>query len=225
MKTYRALGCFLWTIIVTMMVVIFLLGLLGEAHGQVRTATGTRIPGPTWTPTPTPTMTPAPDPCASCPDPASFSCQAWPAACYQCWADCGQPMATPTPTRTPTRTATPIPTATPTPVGPPCVLHTIGPGRVFLVAVWLHQEAGAKRYTYTAESRDVPAGPYRCDPAAEGLPVGYEWWDANSGELLKSCGDTGRAYPVTPSPTPIPAPDVVFVDGFETGTTEKWNGG
>jgi len=61
--------------------------------------------------TPTPTSTP--DPCAGCPAIDSPWCaMAW-NACVQCWADCGQPIVTPTPTHptTPTRTPTPqIPT-------------------------------------------------------------------------------------------------------------------
>lgn len=72
-------------------------------------------PTPSKTPTRTPTITPTPDPsnpCPQCPDPLGFSCQMWPQMCYQCWSDCGHPLATPTPTRT----ATPRPpTATPTP--------------------------------------------------------------------------------------------------------------
>jgi len=239
----------LWILIV--LTVLLLLSVSGFA--QVRTPSGTRIPGPTWTPTPTstptptatmtftptrtatatrtptmtrtPTNTPGPDPCAECPDPASFSCQMWPDPCYQCWADCGQPQATPTPTRTPTRTATPIPTATPTPVGPPCVLYVTGPGEVYLVGIWAHESTVfGERYTYRSAAMHVNAGSQAARPGpVEGYPIGYEWWDATSGTLLKSCGDTSRVYPRTPTPTPTPPPDVIFTDGFETGDVSKWS--
>jgi hypothetical protein len=156
------------------------------------------------------TATPTPGPCDSCPDPGSLSCQLWPEVCYQCWADCGQPLSTPTPTRTNTPTATPTPTVTPTPTGPECILHMIGPGRVFLVAIYSHEKNGA-RYTYEVYPKDVPIGHYRGDPSdVEGEPVGYEWWDANGTRLLKSCGDAGRVFPM------------IFSDGFETGDTSRW---
>lgn len=77
----------------------------------IRRPTG-RVGGPTLTPTETPTTTPTADPCSACPAPGSLACEiAW-NACVQCWADCGQPIATPTPTQPPT------PTRTPTPAGP-----------------------------------------------------------------------------------------------------------
>jgi len=86
----------------------------GQEAPPIRRPTG-RVGGPTMTPTntptatETPTVTPTPDPCSECPDPTSLSCTiAW-NACVQCWADCGQPIATPTPTQPPTPTRTPTP--------------------------------------------------------------------------------------------------------------------
>lgn len=197
---------------------------------QVRTVTGTRIPGPTWTPTLTPTLTPTPtetpiDPCAGCPDLDSWSCQMWPQTCYQCWEDCGNPQATPTPTRTRTPTATATPTITPTPVGPPCILHVDGPGSIYLVAFWAHESPTyGERYTFAAPSLSVPPGPHSARPdGVEGYPIGYEWWNAVSGELLKSCGDTSKIYPRTPTPTPTPPPSSIFADGFESGDTSRWS--
>jgi hypothetical protein len=67
---------------------------------------------PTATPTPvTPTPTPTPEPgdCSHCPAPGSIGCVISYSVCVQCWEDCGQPIATPTPRDTPTPTPTPTP--------------------------------------------------------------------------------------------------------------------
>lgn len=230
--TERRVRRLMWILIV-LIALLFLSVTSGFA--QVRTVTGTRIPGPTWTPTatitptPEPTSTPTPtpaDPCAECPEPNTLSCFINEPRCIQCWEDCGRPIATPTPTRTPTRTPTPMPTATPTPhPGPPCTLHVSGPGRVFLVGIWAHEwPVEGRRWTYTSENLVVAAGQQVLNPRyVQGYPIGFEWWDAVSGTLLKSCGDTGRVYPRSPTPTPTPVPDTIFSDGFETGTTARWS--
>jgi hypothetical protein len=64
------------------------------------------------------------------------------------------------------------------------------------LAIWEHEgETPGKRYAYTVYPRDIPPGAHRLDPSdVEGSPVGYEWWDAASNEILKSCGDTGRDW-------------------------------
>lgn len=85
------------------------------------TETPTTVPTNTAVPSPIPpTETPVTDPCAECPDPNGFSCQMWPAACAQCWANCGQPLGTPTPVKTPTRTPTITPTPDPSNPCPQC---------------------------------------------------------------------------------------------------------
>jgi len=177
------------------------------------TSTPTETPTATSTPTPTPTPTAA-GPCDHCPDPDSFACTISWASCVKCWADCGQPIATPTPippTRTPTRTPTP----------------TLGPGEcrfrldaspaqpkeVYAVAYYLH------------ESEDEPGTIWRANPPlvregnrlradTQGNPVAVEWYVSAAGageyELVSTCG-------VVP-PTDFP----LFADGFESGDTGRW---
>jgi hypothetical protein len=48
----------------------------------------------------------------------------------------------------------------------------------------------------------------------EGYPVGYEWWDALTGQILKSCGDTSRRFTGRCE---------LFSDGFELGNTSLWS--
>jgi len=87
------------------MIWLLLITLLAPAQ-DIRRPTR-RVPEKTATPTATPT--PTADECAHCPDPESLSCAiAW-SSCVQCWADCGQPIASPTPTQPPTPTRTPTP--------------------------------------------------------------------------------------------------------------------
>ena len=184
----------LWIAILLAIVVIFAMAAIGAAQ----------------------TPTPTPGPCDHCPDPDGFVCAINYAFCVACWEACGQPIATPTPTVTPTPTATPTATPTPTPEpGPPCTLHVTGPGRVYLVAIWAHEwPEKCKRWTWTSETLNVAPGPQQINPRyVQGYPIGYEWWNATSGELLKSCGDTSREYP---------CPDI-FDDGFETGNTTAWS--
>lgn len=126
----------------------------------------------------------------------------------QCWADCGQPIATPTPTLTPSQTPTITPTPTPPPVGPECVLSTTG-GSVLMVAIYAHEAAPGIRYTYTAGPIAVPVASTVRPSEVEGTPVGYEWWI--DGTVVKSCGDTDRAYPL-----------YIFRDGFESGDFSAW---
>ncbi len=198
-----------WRWMVTLVLSFVSVGVIvGEQ--AARRPSGRLVPG---SPVPTATITPTPDPCAGCPAPGSFTCAMWPLVCFQCWEDCGRPIATHTPTPIPVQ-----PTRTPQP-GPECVLHMTGPGRVLLVAVWAHGDAARPlRYTYEVFPRDVPPGSYRGDPdEVEGTPVGYEWWDANSIIMVKSCGDTGRIF-VHPN-----HPGLVFADGFETGDSSRWS--
>ena len=183
----------------------------GDAQEVIRRPTRRVVTGPT-TPTPTPTQTPTatptptptvtPGPCDHCPDPDSFTCAISWAYCVQCWEDCGQPIATPTPT--PTRTPPP----TPTPVGPECVLLS-GGGSVTLMVIYAHEAAEDVRYVYVAGPESVPPGSILRPSEVEGTPIGYEWYV--DGVLWKSCGDTDRRHPV------------IFADGFETGTTERWS--
>jgi len=228
--------------LVWILIVLTALLLLSVTSGfaQVRTVTGTRIPGPTWTPTPTPTLTPTstptptitatrtptrtpdPDPCSECPDPDGYVCGLNYPACIACWEDCGQPFATPTPT--PTRTPT-APAPTPTPNGPECILRSpLSSKAVQLVAIYAHESpVFGVRYTFTTPSDLMDPGDVARPCPCEGHPVGFEWYNANTGSLLKVCGDTSRVYPRSPTPTPTPVPDVIFSDGFETGTTARWS--
>lgn len=163
-------------------------------------------------------QTPTPTPCAGCPDPSSFSCQAWPQVCYDCWSGCGQPIATHTPTPTATPVITPTPTPRPTAAGPPCTITPTTAGMVYLIAYWQHEHEGekCKRWTYETFAEPIPAGwTAYPDDRTEGIPVGYQWYDAVDGRLLKSCGDTSMEYP-------CPG---IFSDGFESGDTSKWSGG
>ena len=176
--------------------------------------TPTSTPTPTGgTPTPTGTPTPVPGGCEHCPAPDSFACIiAW-STCVRCWEECGEPIATPTPTLTPSQTPTITPTPTRTPVGPECIMHVIGPGRVALVAIYLHEDESniGKRYTYETFAHDIPLGSYRLDPdKVEGTPVGYQWWDTAGVLMMKECGDTGDVYLK------------IFADGFESGDFSAW---
>lgn len=193
MKSYKALGCFLWSILVTMVVIMLLLAWTQDGYGQ--------------------TPTPTPGPCAACPDPNGFVCALNYPMCVACWEACGQPIATPTPTPTPTPMP-PTPTPTPPP-GPECVLNLEGPGTLYMVGIWAHEsETRCVRYTYESETRVVLPGPQVARLSlVEGYPIGYEWWDADNRVLLKSCGDTDRAYPCKG----------IFEDGFESGNTAAWS--
>lgn len=153
----------------------------------------------------------------------------WPDACYFCWEECGQPQASPTPTRThtPTKTPTPPPPPpTPTPNGPPCTLRVGAGENVYLIAFYAHESPVlGRRYTFTTPSMWVPPGYFANPCPCEGHPIGFEWRVSRNGELLKACGDTSLVYPRTPTatPTPIVVPDEIFVDGFESGSTNSWS--
>lgn len=166
---------------------------------------------PTATPATTATATPTPDPCDACPDPESFSCLMWPNICFQCWEDCGSPIATHTPTPPPTPTKTPTPPPTPTPHGPACELELPVGGTVYLVAFYEHESStSGTRYHYqTAPVAVDPGSTIRPCPC-QGSPVGFKWYAAG-GTLLKSCGDTSTAH------------WHIFSDGFETGNTGRWS--
>jgi hypothetical protein len=183
------------------------------------------IPGATYTPTP------EPDQCSECPVPGSFPCEMWPEWCYQCWADCGDPQASPTPTPPPTPTATATPPATPTPNGPTCELYLPAGGTIYLVVYYEHEsERLGEAYSYTVgptaisgvkttPAKVLPGSLVRPCPC-EGHPVGFSWHDNTSGAVLKRCGITETVYP--PTPTPTPGPELIFRDGFETGDTSRW---
>jgi hypothetical protein len=188
---------------------------------ETRQPSGRRIPAlatetptitPTITPTPTvtPTITPTPDPCADCPPPESPVCQMWPLMCFQCWEDCGQPIATHTPTPIPTATRTPTPPPTPTPQGPACALPLPSGGTIYLVAFYEHEsDAQGTRYSFqTAPVWVAPGSTARPCPC-EGYPVGFQWYTSD-GVLLKSCGDVTTKH------------WHLFSDGFETGDVSKW---
>ena len=185
---------------------------------EVRRPSGRAIPGPTWTPTatltptPTPTPTPEPDPCSGCMEPGSYWCEMLPEICYQCWEDCGNPQATPTPTRTSTPTRTPTPQATPTPNGPACELSAPS-GAIYLVAYYAHEsEVRGVRYSYkTAPVTYRPGRTVKPCPC-QGFPIGFEWFTV-AGAVLKSCGDTSTAH----------WHSHIFSDGFETGDTDRWS--
>jgi hypothetical protein len=106
------------------------------------------------------------------------------------------------------------PTPAPTPPGPQCALHVEGPGEVYLVAVYAHEGGDCARYSARTINHSVGTGGWRLVPhGTEGLPVGYEWWNGLTDELLKSCGDTSREYECSD----------IFSDGFESGNTSKWS--
>jgi hypothetical protein len=149
-------------------------------------------PTPTRPPTRTPTPTAAPGDCSHCPDPDGMVCAYNYPLCVQCWADCGQPIATPTPVPpTPTRT-------------PGCWFVSQG-GTVTLIAIYAHEStAPGVRYTYQTPPQTSPAGSIVEPGAYEGHPVGFEFYF--NGALTMSCGDVRRGYP--PSE-----------DGFEPPTT------
>jgi hypothetical protein len=198
---------------------------------QVRRPTGRRIPGiatmtptvtptltPTLTPTVTPTLTPTAthtptpdlDPCSGCPDPHGVICRLWPEVCYQCWEDCGDPIATHTPTPVPTALP-PTPTPTPTPPQwPPCELFLEDAGVIYMVAYYEHESSvQGTRYSFRTANKWVPdfttVNPCPC----EGHPVGFRWY-ASGGYLLKECGDTSTQH------------WHVFSDGFESGDLGAW---
>ena len=186
---------------------------------QVLRPTGRRIPGiatftptmtPTATPTPTITPTPDPDPCAGCPPPDSFACQAWPEVCYACWENCGEPIATHTPTPVPTALP-PTPTPTPTPPQwPPCPLFLVNNGSVYMVAYYEHESnVNGVRYSFRTANRWFPAGTTVRPGPCEGHPVGFGWY-FSGGYLIKECGDTNTSYWHG------------FSDGFESGDLRAW---
>ena len=190
------------------MIPLLLMLMLGVSGQDILRPTGRMAPG---TPAPTPTVTPTPDPCADCPEPDGFSCAMWPMVCYQCWEDCGRPIATPTVTPTPTKTPTPTPPPTPTPQGPACELLLPSGGVVYMVAYYLHESSvSGTRYSFqTVPVGVVPGSTLRPCPC-EGHPVGFEWYTSD-GVLLKSCGDTSTKH------------WHIFSDGFESGDLEAWN--
>ena len=193
---------------IPLLLILLVAGLPGQ---QVLRPTG-RVAPSEGTPSATPTPTPTPDPCAGCPDPDSFTCAMWPHVCYQCWEDCGQPIATRTPTPLPTRTPTPQPTPTPTPNGPACELSLPGGGAVYLVGFYLHESEKQLKTRYTFQTAPVSVGPgalLRPCPC-EGFPVGFKWYTAD-GRLIRACGDTATILPF------------IFEDGFETGTIDRWS--
>jgi hypothetical protein len=182
--------------------------------GRAAPALATETPTITPTPTVTPTMTPTtdPDPCSGCPEPGGFICELWPDACYACWEDCGDPIATHTPTRTHTPVATSTPTPTPTPQGPACPLVLPGGGAVYLIAYYEHESSvQGTRYADHVGPVFLPPGATArpCRPPCEGHPVGFEWFTTD-GVLIKSCGDTSTAH------------WHLFSDGFESGDLGAW---
>ena len=170
---------------------------------EVHRPTGRLIPGEV-------TPTPTPDPCAACSDPDSFTCQAWPLACYQCWEDCGSPIATHTPTPPPVPTRTPTPPPTPTPQGPACALPVSSGAEVYLVAYYLHESnVQGVRYSHQTEPASVAPGAIISPCPCQGHPVGFKWY-TSWGVLLKTCGDTSTRH------------WHIFSDGFESGNLEEW---
>ena len=150
------------------------------------------------------------DPCAACPDPDSFTCQMWPATCYQCWEDCGSPIATPTVTPTPTNTPPP---PTPTPHGPTCELRLPGSGLVYLTAYYKHESSTqGTRYTFETTSKELRPGEVARPCPCEGTPVGFTWSFTTTGKPFMECGDTGWKH------------WHIFSDGFESGDLEAWDG-
>jgi len=98
---------------------------------------------------------------------------------------------------------------------PECPLQVSGVAEVYMVAIYAHESpVTGVRYTFTTEPRTVTDAVLA--PTYDGLPVGFEWWhkapdfQKSTDVLVKSCGGTDRVYPF------------IFSDGFETGTTERW---
>jgi hypothetical protein len=182
------------------LLLILLLSVPSLDGQEIRRPTGRMIPG---------VATPTPHPCADCPAPGSFTCAMWPEVCYQCWEDCGQPIATPTPTPTSTP---PPPTPTPTPNGPACELLLPSVESVYLVAFYLHgsESHPGMRYNFQTSSVVVPPGAIARPCPCQGHPVGFKWYTAD-GVLLKACGDTSTLH------------WLIFRDGLETGTTDSWS--
>ena len=212
--------------------------------GRAIALSETYTPTPTMTPTPTPTVTPTPDPCADCPAPDDWACIMWPEACYQCWEDCGHPIAThtPTPIPSPTRTPTPPPpTPTPTPQGPECELTTAAVEAIHLRAFYAHESSalGSKWVSVTAPVT-VPVGTLLRPCPCEGRPIGFEWVVTLAGGpvVVKACGDTDPIYygllifqdgfesgDTGRWSMVVPDPNMIFLDSFETGDTSRWDGG
>lgn len=167
---------------------------------QVRRPSGRVEPGPTWTPTPV-------DPCAHCPPPESVGCWINYEACVDCWEECGQPIATPTPTRTPT------PAATPTPNGPVCELRLGSSKMVYLIVTYAHESPTTSniRYRVITGSQLISPGQVVRPCPCQGHPIGFAWHDARTDDLLLKCGDVRQGFG-----------PLIFADGFETGDTSKW---
>ena len=180
---------------------------------EIRRPAGRRIPilaTSTPTPTTTATPTPTPGPCDHCPDPESFTCQMWPNLCFQCWEDCGEPIATHTPTPTPAPTRTPTPPPTPTPNGPACELVSPAGGTVYLVAYYEHESStSGTRYQFQTAPVAIPPGSTARPCPCQGHPVGFRWYSSD-GSILKTCGDTSTKHLH------------IFSDGFESGDLGKW---
>jgi hypothetical protein len=77
-----------------------------------------------------------------------------------------------------------------------------------MVAIYDHEASPGIRYTYTAGPVIVPLAATVRPSEVEGEPIGYEWWV--DGMVVKSCGDTDRAY------------TLIFSDGFESGDLRAW---
>jgi len=61
--------------------------------------------------------------------------------------------------------------------------------------------------TYTSSASGYYIGPGIADETSEGHPVAHEWW--LDGVLVKRCGE--------------PPAGILFIDGFESGNTGRWN--
>jgi len=99
---------------------------------------------------------------------------------------------------------------------PECPLQVSGVAEVYMVAIYAHESpVHGVRYTFTTEPQVVTENA-TLTPSYEGHPIGFEWWhkapdfQKSTDVLVKSCGGTDRVYPF------------IFSDGFETGTTERW---
>jgi hypothetical protein len=158
----------------------------------------------------------------------------WPDLCYQCWEDCGQPIATPTPTPIPTITPTPTPTPNPYTANcsseihevEACDLLVMGRKQVRSKIYWVHQaEEGEPPYTATTdwavfENTIIPIIVKRSCPVAAEWHIASEITpDPQDWAVVQLCG----AIPPPPTPTPTPSSSFIFKDGFESGNTDAWS--
>ena len=90
------------------------------------------------------------------------------------------------------------------------------PVSVYMTAIYAHEAAPQVRYYYETNPMILMPGHTATPCPCEGTPIGFEWYvippefSKATMDAVKSCGDTSLVYPL------------IFADGFETGTLERW---